>query len=58
MTKYRATKQEDLYQALRMTFLYDTRLDASRRSLYERLKQLPPGQYTVVIEKIEKYEKT
>ena len=32
-----------------MNLLYDTRLDASRRSLYERLKQLPPGRYTVEI---------
>ena len=41
-----------------MNLIYDTRLDASRRSLYERLKQLPPGRYTVAIEKYEKKRST
>lgn len=37
-----------------MNLILDTRLDASKRSFYDRLKGLPPGRYSIEIEKYEK----
>ena len=37
-----------------MNILYDTRSDASKRNLWDRLKGLPVGRYSIEIEKYEK----
>jgi len=37
-----------------MNLLYDSRTESGKRSLYQRLKELPPGKYSIEIEKYEK----